>query len=135
MVELLCFLMIFYVAKHICRDDLMPLKYCLDNVIKQEKLFRMLEWKIGIDHNWSVKSGVYGKGLKKYLSPEIWSELESTYVGADKEENWEALFRTIDIFRRVALEVAIQFGFSYPHNLDDRAMQYLYRVRNSADKL
>ena len=25
-----------YVAKHICRDDLLPLKYCLDYVAKQD---------------------------------------------------------------------------------------------------
>jgi len=128
------FLMTFYVAKHICRDDLMPLKYCLDYVIKQEKLLRMLEWRIELDHNWSVKPGAYGKGLKQYISPEIWSDLESTYVGAGKEENWKALFKTITLFRKIAVEVAGQLDFSYPYSLDERAMQYLNQVRKLADR-
>lgn len=120
-----------YVAKHICRDDLIPLKYCLDNVAKHDDLRRMLEWRIEFDHNWSLKPGAYGKGLKKYVKPEIWSELESTYVGAGKEENWEALFRTITIFRRVAIEVAARLGYSYPNHIELRVMEYLKGIKGS----
>jgi aminoglycoside 6-adenylyltransferase len=73
----------------------------------------MLEWRMEIDYNWSVKTGAYGKGLKKRLKPEIWSELESTYVGARLEENWGALFKTIDLFRKVANEVADHLRYEY----------------------
>jgi aminoglycoside 6-adenylyltransferase len=41
-----------YVAKHICRDDLMPLKHCLDCMAKQEHLRRMLEWRIELRCLW-----------------------------------------------------------------------------------
>lgn len=114
-----------YVAKNICRDDLMPLKYCLDHGAKQDKLLKMLELRIEIDHNWSIKTGAAGKGLKKYIPPDIWSELESTYVGVGKEENWEALFKTITIFRKVAIEVADHLNYSYPYSLDQRVVKYL----------
>ena len=120
-----------YIAKNICRGDLMPLKYCMDHVAKQEKLLRMLEWRIELDHNWSMSPGAYGKGLKKYLKPEIWAELESTYVGVGKEENWEALFKTITIFRRVAIEVAEHLGYSYPYSLDQRVAKYLDKIEGS----
>lgn len=120
-----------YVAKHICRDDLMPLKYCLDYVAKQDKLRKMLEWRVELDHNWSIGLGAYGKSLKKYVKSEIWSELESTYVGAGKEENWEALFRTIAVFRKVATEVADHLGYSYPYSLDQRVVKYLDKIKGS----
>jgi hypothetical protein len=48
----------------------------------------MLEWRMETAHGWSVKPGAYGKGLKQYIEPELWSDLESTYVGAGLEENW-----------------------------------------------
>lgn len=118
-----------YVAKHICRGDLMPLKHCLDHVAKQDKLLRMLEWRMELDHNWSLKPGVYGKGLKEHLAPETWAELESTYVGAGSEENWEALFGTIALFRRIAVEVANRLGFSYPDGLDQRVVDYVRERR------
>jgi len=83
-----------------------------------------------IDYNWSVKTGAYGKGLKKRLKPEIWSELESTYVGAGLEENWDALFKTIDLFRKVAIEVADHLRYEYLQDLDRRVMEYLHKVKN-----
>jgi aminoglycoside 6-adenylyltransferase len=120
-----------YVAKHLWRDDLLPAKYNLDYAMKHVNLRRMLEWRMEMDHNWSVKTGAYGKGLKKRLDPQIWAGLEDTYVGADIDENWEAMFRTIDLFRSVAIEVGDHLGYSYPHDLHRRAVAYLTAVRNA----
>lgn len=119
-----------YVAKNLWRDELLPAKYSLDEVMKLHALLPMLEWRMEIDHNWSVKTGVYGRGLKRRLRPEIWAELESTYVGAGIEENWEAFFRAIALFRKVAIEVGDHLGYSYPHDLDRRATDYFRRVRS-----
>jgi aminoglycoside 6-adenylyltransferase len=127
-----------YVAKHLWRDDLLPAKYNLDQAMKQVNLRRMLEWRLEIDHDWSVKVGAYGKGLERHLAPFIWSELEATYVGADLAENWAALFRTIDLFRQVATEVAAHLGLVYPHRMDQRVVRYLRRVEaldRGADRL
>ena len=119
-----------YVAKNLWRDELMPFKYNLDYVMKHKKLRQMLEWCMEIDRNWSLKPGAYGKGLKKHLAPEIWTELENTYVGPGLEENWQALFATIDLFRKVAIPVGDHLGFAYPHDLDRRAMHYLQKVKD-----
>jgi len=124
-----------YVAKHLSRGDLMPLKYNLDQGMKQVSLRQMLEWRIEIDHHWSVKPGAYGKGLKKLLKPSIWRELEQTYVGPMLEDNWDALFRTISLFRKVANEVAGFLGFRYPDELDQRVVRYLQQVRTSGRPL
>ena len=118
-----------YVAKHLWRDDLFPMKYCLDHVMKFQCLRKMLEWRMEIDHNWSARCGAYGKGLKKRVRPEIWSELESTFVGAGSEENWAALFKTVDLFRQVAMEAADHLGYTYPQGLDQRVTRYLQKVK------
>lgn len=119
-----------YVAKHLWRGDLMAAKYNLDQAMKMNNLRLMLEWRIEIDHGWSVKPGAYGKGLRRLLDTETWQELERTYVGAGEEENWEALFRTIDLFRRVAIEAGDHLGYPYPHELDLRVTAYLKKVQN-----
>jgi aminoglycoside 6-adenylyltransferase len=123
-----------YLAKHLWRDELIPAKYNLDVAMKFENLRVMLEWRMEIDHNWSIKTGAYGKGLKKRLPAEIWSALEETYVGAGREENWEAMFKTIDLFRRVAIEVGETLGYAYPQELHDRAVSYLNWVRSLEPK-
>ena len=119
-----------YAAKHLWRDDLMAAKYNLDHAMKLENLRLMLEWLVEIDQHWSVKPGPYGRRLKKWLRPDLWAELESTYTGAGWEANWDAMFKTADLFRKVAIEVGQHLGYAYPHDLDRRAVAYLEKVKN-----
>jgi aminoglycoside 6-adenylyltransferase len=119
-----------YVAKLLWRDDLMAAKHVLDHFMKQEHLRPMLEWHFEIDQEWSVKPGPYGRRLKKWLRPDLWTELESTYTGAGLEANWAAMFRTVGLFRRVAIKVGERLGYPYPHDLDRRAVAFLEKVRN-----
>ncbi len=119
-----------YVAKHLRREDLMAAKYNLDHAMKLKNLRQMLEWYIEIDHDWSVKPGAYGRGLKKRLAPEMWAALENTYAGAGTQENWTALFNTITLFRRVAREVGDHLDYAYLDDLDRRVVAYLQKVKD-----
>jgi len=119
-----------YTAKHLWRGDLMAAKYNLDSAMKMNSLRPMLEWRMESDRGWSVRPGAYGRGLKRFLPPETWRELESTYAGAAEQENWDALFKTIALFRRIAIEVGQRLGYDYPHELDRRVVAYLQKVQN-----
>jgi len=119
-----------YVAKCLWRDELLPAKWCLDYEMKHNYLRRMLEWRTERDHGWSEPTGKRGKGLKKCLPREIWEELEGTYAGAGTADNWEALFRTMALFRRVASEVAVDLGHAYPLDLDRRVTAYVREIRD-----
>ncbi len=81
------------------------------------------------DHDWSVKPGWQGRGLKRQLRADIWSDFASTYVGPKIEDNWAALFRLTTLFRRVAMEVGSALGYAYPQALDDWVSAYLDAVR------
>ena len=118
-----------YVAKSLRRGDLMPAKLSLDHVMKYECLRQMLDWRFGIETNWTQPSRACGKGLRQRVDPTLYAALEKTYVGAGTEENWEALFSTIDLFRRVAQEVAEGLRFAYPHDQERRVLIYLNTVR------
>ncbi len=118
-----------YVAKSLWRNDLVFAKWVLDQDLKLETMRRLLEWRIEIDQNWSVKPGVRGRGLKQQLPADIWSDFASTYVGPAIEDNWAALFRLTTLFRRVAMEVGDALGYAYPQPLDDRVDAYLDAVR------
>jgi hypothetical protein len=45
------------------------------------------------------------------------------------QENWDALFRTIDLFRRVAMEVGRGLGYEYPLGLDQQVTAFAQRMR------
>jgi aminoglycoside 6-adenylyltransferase len=118
-----------YVAKCLLRNELLPVKWCLDYDMKHVYLRQMLEWKVGADHNWSVAVGALGKGLKKQLPAELWSQFEATYAGADVAENWDALFRTMELYRQVAMDVGERLGYAYPLDLDQRVTEYVQGMR------
>ena len=123
------FLDITYVAKFLWRDDLVAAKH-IHELLIQEHLLPMLEWHMEIEHGWSIKPGPYGRGIKKWLRSDLWVDLESIYTGSNLEDNWKALFRTIALMRKTALEVAVEFGFTYPHELEDRVLAHINWVKS-----
>jgi aminoglycoside 6-adenylyltransferase len=118
-----------YIAKSLWRDDLVFAKWVLDQDLKLEAMRRMLEWRIEIDHNWSIKPGVHGRGLKQLLPPKIWSEFSATYVPLGASETWAALDRVIALFRKVATDVGNALGYAYPQEVDDMVTTYLVAIR------
>jgi aminoglycoside 6-adenylyltransferase len=123
-----------YVAKCLLRDELMPAKWCLEYDMKHLFLRQMLEWRMELDYEWSIPVGALGKGLKKRLPPATWTALEVTYAGAGLDENWEALFKTLNLFRDAGEQVAAGLGFEFPNELDRRVTIFLreYRAKGAA---
>lgn len=120
-----------YVAKNLWRDEVLHAKYNLDVVLRHELTLKMLEWRVEVDEGWDWKPGIVGRGLTGKLAPEIWAELEATWVGPGIEENWRALFAMAALFRRVAREVGQALGYHYPDAMDQGVTAYLERVRQT----
>ena len=118
-----------YVAKALRRGEVVFAKFVLDHDAKLGPLRRFLEWRIEIEQGWSMRPGAYGRGLERLVDAETASELAATYVGADVEDNWDALFRTTALFRRVAKEVGAALGYEYPRAADDGVTAHLEAVR------
>lgn len=114
-----------YVAKNLRRDELFPARWSLDTEMKHDMLRRMLEWRVEIARNWSIRPGNLGRGLKRVLPADLWHEIEQTFAGAAPDASWAALWATIRVFRRVAAEVADALGFDYPDDVDRRVTTYL----------
>jgi aminoglycoside 6-adenylyltransferase len=123
-----------YVAKALRRGEVVFAKFVLDYDAKLGPLRRFLEWRIEIEHGWSLRPGAYGRGLERLVDAETAAELAATYVGAEVEENWEALFRMTALFRRVAKEVGVALGYQYPQAADDAVSAYLAAVRGSSSR-
>ena len=118
-----------YVAKALWRGEVVFAKFALDYDAKIVALRRVLEWRIELDHDWSLRPGAYGRGLESLLPADIAAELAGTYAGADVKDNWDALFRTTALFRRVATEVGDALGYTYPEAVDEGVSAYLEGVR------
>jgi len=73
----------------------------MDYFIKFNLLQPTVEWLIGVENNWDVNPGKCGSDFQKYLKEEDWNKLKTTFSGHYKEENWQALFKMMDFFRRL----------------------------------
>ena len=118
-----------YVAKGLWRQELAFAKWVLDQDLKLETMRRLLEWRVEIDRNWSVRTGIHGRGLERLLPPDLWAAFAGTYVSLDVEETWAALDRVIALFRQIALDVGTALGYTYPQLVDDQVSAYLEVIR------
>ena len=118
-----------YVAKSLWRDELVFAHWCLDNELRVGTLRRMLEWRIELDHDWSLRPGVLGRGLKPHLPPALWAALEATYTGPSLEAHWQALLGVAAVFGQVAREVGAALGYAYPEEIDLKMQSFFQALR------
>ncbi|MGE7768789.1 aminoglycoside 6-adenylyltransferase [Peribacillus sp. NPDC096540] len=112
-----------YVAKGLWRQEILYAYEHLNSV--REMLLTMLEWKVGIETNFSLSVGKNSKYLKGYIDNDIWDRLMKTYPNGDYEQVWNSLFETIDLFEQVAIEVASNLDYQYPFEDANKVKQYL----------
>jgi aminoglycoside 6-adenylyltransferase len=118
-----------YVAKGLWREEILYARYMLDHFVR-DQLMKMMAWYVGSRTEFSSSPGKHGKYLQKYLEPEQWEKLLKTYSDAGYESTWDALFTTCDLFRRLAVDVAGEFGFDYVRGDDERVSAHLKHVRD-----
>lgn len=85
--------------------------------------------------DWSKPTGSLGKGLRRRLPADIWREFEASYAGGGVAENQAALYRTIDVYRRVASHVADRLGYRYPDELDRDVTEYARQMLDSEGRM
>ena len=120
---------IIYVAKGLWRGELTYAKGMLDGTIRIDKLHPLIEWYIGVLHGWSVDVGIYGRWFHYYLDGPTWKHYRRTYAGASLEDNWRALFETIEFARAVGKRVAEVHEFEYPDEVDKKVTGYIQTIR------
>ncbi|MED2942881.1 aminoglycoside 6-adenylyltransferase [Bacillus swezeyi] len=117
-----------YVAKGLWRQEIL---YALDHLnLVRAMLLKMLEWRVGIETNFSLSIGKNAKFLNRYLDEKTWGRLLLTYPAADDEQVWNVLFQMADLFEQTAVEVAEQIDFSYIFAEADNVKRYLAYVQH-----
>ena len=116
------------VAKGLWRNEL---PYAMDviNFVLRPHLKRLLEWKIGIENNFSVSAGKSGKYMKKYLTEEKYEQFLATYSIAEIESIWNSIFGMCDLFQSTAVELSKKQKFVYDFEQAENSLSFLQHVR------
>ncbi|MEH7306851.1 aminoglycoside 6-adenylyltransferase [Neobacillus drentensis] len=116
-----------YIAKGLWRREILYAQEHLNQYVRP-MLMKMLEWKVGIQTDFSISVGKCGKYLEGFLSEQSWQELLSTYAKGSYEDVWGALFTMAHLFRTTAMDVAESLNFEYPYEEDKRVTAYLKHI-------
>ncbi|ASW74629.1 aminoglycoside adenylyltransferase [Chryseobacterium piperi] len=119
-----------YVAKCLKRDDIFYAKFMMEDVIRTDYLVPMLEWYIASEKEWNnITTNKHGRLFKKYLSPELWKQVEATFSGSSIEDNWNALFACADLVHEVGTFLAKKIGSPYPLEMENKVRKYLNEIK------
>jgi aminoglycoside 6-adenylyltransferase len=118
------------VGKGIARNEI-PYAMKMFNEYVRDMLNNMVEWYIGIDMDFSVSAGKFGKYFKNYLPSFLYEMYLKTYSDADTKNLWSAIFTACDLFHIIALHVAEHGGYTY--NSDEETGMLLYLNSLKAD--
>ena len=117
------------IAKGIVREQL-PYAMRMYTEVVHIELEKMTEWYIGVNNQFIVTTGMWGKYFKKYLQEEQYCMYLKTYSSGDYEELWAAIFTACKLFRAFAIEVGTYFDYDYIESEDKNMMRYLLAVKN-----
>ncbi|KLV23265.1 MULTISPECIES: aminoglycoside 6-adenylyltransferase [Niallia] len=116
-----------YVVKGLWRREIL---YAIDHMnIIRVMLLKMLEWKVGIETDFSLSVGKNSKYLKQYIDDDTWKRLMHTYPSGDYSLVWKSLFSMTALFEEIGLEVGRKMDFLYPLEEAEGVKAYLNHVR------
>jgi aminoglycoside 6-adenylyltransferase len=110
-------------AKFIRRQDLWRAKQVCDCEMKQH-LLTMLQWHAAAQQE-QRDLWYDGRFLSEWADPQTVAELPATFAAYDAADLQRALFATLDLFRRLARDVARRLGYAYPADTDQFVDNYI----------
>lgn len=113
-----------YVVKGIWRQE-MPYAHGMMCGYVWPMLRQMVEWKIGIQHDFKVNTGKLGKYIERYLYSDQWRLFAGSFAGGNYDDMMRALFSMCELFRSCGREVGQALGYAYPEEDDRRVTAYI----------
>ena len=100
------------VAKGMWRNEIPYVMDMLNKVIRPQ-LLRLIEWKIGIQTDFSVNVGKSGKYMFRWLSTEMYQRYLKTYSDAQKYKIWKSIYVMCDLVDEIAMEISQELKLPY----------------------
>jgi aminoglycoside 6-adenylyltransferase len=94
-------------------------------------LLRMVEWHARSVHGWGYDTWHGGKFIAEWADPRVYAELCETFAHLDVADGWRAMEARIELFHRLAREVAARLGLPYPGELGAHIAGYVDVLRQA----
>lgn len=112
------------------REELFYAKFSSENIIRTNYLIPLIEWYIANQHDWKITTNKFGRLFKRYLTPNMWQQIEKTFSGGNMNDNWNALFAMADLVTEIGNELSKKMNYKYPTKLETDIRKYLLSLKN-----
>lgn len=119
-----------YITKGLCRQEIYYAKHAYDIPV-MDMFMKMLNWKIGIDHDFQVTTGSHSKYLKRFLTEGEMKRFHGILPGGEYEDIWQKLFLMYDYFAENAEYVAEKLGYFFDREETKRVREFMMQRKNS----
>lgn len=110
----------YHVGIALKREDLWSVKY--RSWAAHSFLLQMIEWNAQS----SISSN--GKWMSTWIKKDLWEELHGIFAHFDAEDSWNALFKTMALFKRLTAETAQIFGFDSREEISNHIVGFIKRL-------
>ena len=113
-----------WTVKKLRRGELWTAKFCLDSYMKSRCMLRMMEWHAHAAKGWTYDTWHNGRFLEEWADPCALKGLRETFARYDEADIKRGLLATMNLFRKIAMEIAEKLGYSYPIELDKQVTEW-----------
>jgi len=117
-----------YVVKTIYREELFFQKE-MEGIL-HSKIIHLLNWYIGMQHDFKINLGHTGRYFKKHLTKVEWEMIERTYCGPCVDSSIRALYKSFDLVRYLGNKIADKLGYRYLDKMDNDMLEYCEMLIN-----
>ena len=117
---------VVYQAKQIRRRNLWVAKQS-DRYIKDD-IYQLLEWYAQATHNWQYETWHGGHFMQEWADDATWRGLHRIFGHFDPIDSWQALFGSMNLFRKLATATAQRLNYTYAQDIDDNITAYVQKL-------
>ncbi len=115
-----------YVVKALARNEIFFAKFMANEL--NMKIKKLLDWYIGIKHDFKVNPGLIGRYYRRYLDEEVWQMLLKTYSDGNIANSANALLASYDLVRYLGKFISKELEFDYPEKHNQDMLAYCKKI-------
>jgi aminoglycoside 6-adenylyltransferase len=101
-----------HIPRYLLRGELWVVK--LRDWTMKTDLLKMIEWHARATQGDQVDVWYIGTKMRNWAEAEVWDDVHHVFGRFDRADSWRALLATVQLFDRIARDVAKADGFEYP---------------------
>lgn len=116
------------VGKGLARNELTYSRFMYEAIVRNNFL-NIVGWYAGINNNWEINCGKFGKFINRYIDIDIWEQIEKTYFTDTIEEFWESIVNAGNLIKMMDRKIRVVLNIEKPKEDYDQIIKYLMEIK------